>query len=367
MDPIISDISHDGDKYKFTLGNINVSFVNAIRRTILTDIPVIGIYTETHKDNQCIIEKNTTRLHNEIIKQRLSCIPIHMKNLEDLPGKYELVVDMKNETDTNIIITTEDFKIRSKASDNYLKDEVVHQIFPKNDKTGMYIDFARLRARIDDNMIPGEELKLVADFSIQTAKQNSMYNVVSVCSYGNTIDMVKVNSVWEQQEKKLVAENLSADEIKIQKKNYYILDSQRQYKENSFDFVIQSLGIYTNEELIKKSCKLLINQFTELITIIDGEDLRINNNETTMDNSYDIIIEEGGYTIGNILDYMLYETLYKKNILTFCGFKKFHPHDDYATLRLSFKKVVTKREIEDYLKKVCVEIIQKFEKILKLF
>tara|TARA_B110000967_G_scaffold207954_2_gene258653 strand:- start:795 stop:1898 length:1104 start_codon:yes stop_codon:yes gene_type:complete len=367
MQPTISDISHDDDKYKFTLANINVSIINAIRRIILTDIPIVGIYTELHKDNQCNIEKNTSRLHNEIIKQRLSCIPIHMKNLEDLPGKYELVVDMKNETDTNIIVTTEDFKIRSKTSDNYLKEDVVHQIFPKNEKTGMYIDFARLRAKIDDNMIIGEELKLVADFSIQTAKQNSMYNVVSICSYGNTIDMVKVNNIWEQQEKKLVSESLSTDEIKMQKKNFYILDSQRHFKENSFDFIIQSIGIYTNQELLKKACKLLITQYTELIIMIDGEEMRINNNETTMDNSYDIIIEEGDYTIGNILDYMLYENLYKTGILTFSGFKKFHPHDEFATLRLSFKNVVTKREIGDYLKKSCLEIIQTFDKIYKLF
>jgi hypothetical protein len=29
--------------------------------------------------NQCRIETNTTRFHNEIIKHRLSCIPIHVE------------------------------------------------------------------------------------------------------------------------------------------------------------------------------------------------------------------------------------------------------------------------------------------------
>jgi DNA-directed RNA polymerase subunit L len=367
MDPIISNISHDDDKYKFTISNVDVSYINAIRRTILTDIQVNGIYTETYENNDCFIEKNTSRLHNEIIKQRLSCIPIHTKNLEDLPGKYELVVDIKNETDTNIIVTTEDFKIRSKASGNYLTEDAIRKIFPKNDKTGMYIDFVRLRAKIDDSMIPGEELKIVADFSIQSARQNSMYNVVSICSYGNTIDMIQVNNVWEQQEKKLVSENLSNDEIKMQKRNFYILDAQRHYKEKSFDFVIQSIGIYTNEELMKKSCKFLINQFLLLLTDIDSESLRINDNETTMDNSYDIIIETGDYTIGNILDFMLYDKLYKTGILTFSGFKKMHPHDDSGVLRLSFKNVVTKREIEEHLNKTCMEIIQIFEQIYKLF
>ena len=118
---------------------------------------------------------------------------------------------------------------------------------------------------------------------------------------------------------------------------------------------------------MKKSCKFLINQFLLLLTDIDSESLRINDNETTMDNSYDIIIETGDYTIGNILDFMLYDKLYKTGILTFSGFKKMHPHDDSGVLRLSFKNVVTKREIEEHLNKTCMEIIQIFEQIYKLF
>ena len=53
MDPIISNISHDDDKYKFTISNVDVSYINAIRRTILTDIQVNGIYTETYENNDC--------------------------------------------------------------------------------------------------------------------------------------------------------------------------------------------------------------------------------------------------------------------------------------------------------------------------
>ena len=39
MNPILSSISEHGDIYKFTIGGINVSLANAIRRTILSDIP----------------------------------------------------------------------------------------------------------------------------------------------------------------------------------------------------------------------------------------------------------------------------------------------------------------------------------------
>ena len=67
MNPTLSNISEEGDVYKFTLSGINVSLANAIRRTILSDIPTLVFYTETYKDNQCNISINSTRLHNEIL------------------------------------------------------------------------------------------------------------------------------------------------------------------------------------------------------------------------------------------------------------------------------------------------------------
>ena len=94
MNPVISKISHDGDLYKFTLSEINVSLANAIRRTILSDIPTLAFDAENRE--HCIIEKNTGRLHNEILKHRLTCIPIHMTELDVLPGKYLMELDVVN-------------------------------------------------------------------------------------------------------------------------------------------------------------------------------------------------------------------------------------------------------------------------------
>ena len=218
MEPVISNISYEEDVYKFTLSKTHLSYANAIRRTILSDIPIVGVYTETHAENQCNIEVNTCRLHNEILKQRLSCIPIHSTKLYVLPGNYELILDVTNDSDNIMMVTTEHFKIRQKESGGYLTEEETHKIFPKNNKTGMYIDFARLRPKIDTN-INGEQIKLLAEFSLQTAKKNSMFNVVSTCSYGNTIDAIKANKNWEEQEKKLRSEQLTDSEIKIQKKD----------------------------------------------------------------------------------------------------------------------------------------------------
>ena len=147
MNPQLKKISEENDVLRFTLSNINVSLANAIRRTILNDIPVIVLGTEIYQDNKCLIKVNTGRIHNELVKQRLSSIPVHISNekeMETFPNDYILELDVKNNTETSIIVTTEDFKIKHKESGKYMSKDEVHTIFPMNTQTQSYIDFLRL-------------------------------------------------------------------------------------------------------------------------------------------------------------------------------------------------------------------------------
>jgi DNA-directed RNA polymerase subunit L len=377
MEPVLNTISEEGDILRFTLQNINVSFANAIRRTLLSDIPVVSIYTETHETNQCKIHTNTGRLHNEILKQRLSCIPIHSKKLRDdddgkaLPDNYQLEVNLKNETDNIIFVTTEDFRLKEKDATTILsKDEqqrLFPGLFPKNNITQSYIDFARLRPKLGDGLA-GEQLHLTADFSISTAKESSMFNVVSKCAYGNTRDDAKVNHAWEQQEHKLRADGETDQDIRFQKSNYMILDAQRQSVENSFDFVIQTLGIYDNRELIRKACIVLQNKFIDFIELLDADSVPIYLSETTMANCYDMVLENEDYTMGKCIEYVIYTKFYEgTKSMSFCGFKKFHPHDNSSKLRVAFEKKTDKSELKMRVREACVEIQDVFKQIFQMF
>ena len=367
MNPNISNISEEGDVYKFTLSGINVSLANAIRRTILSDIPINVIKTDNYLDNQCNISINTTRLHNEILKQRISCIPIHIKELDLLPDKYILEVDVENNGSNTIYVTTEDFKIRNKNNDNYLTIEETRKIFPPCQKTNSFIDFARLRPKISST-IPGEHIKLTAEFSVGTAKDNSMYNVVSKCSYGNTLDPLKISEFWEQYEQKLLTEKMTKEEIEFQKKNFYLLDAQRHFIPDSFDFVIQTIGIYDNKEIVKKSCIIIQNKLIELIKAIESDTIPINYSETTMDYCFDIILENEDYTIGKVLEYLLYEKYYVTDkVFSFCGFKKFHPHNTDSVIRVAYVSANDKNMVKQHLRLVCIDASELFKHIYELF
>ena len=367
MNPTIVNQSEDGDVYSFTLSGVNVSIANALRRIILSEIPTYAFVTDTYENNKCNIEINTSRLHNEIIKQRLGCIPIHETDLDILTDKYLLDVDVKNDTDNIIYVTTEHFRIRNKSTGNYLTETETHRIFPANRITSQYIDLVRLKPKISDTIL-GEHLKLIAEFSVSTAKVNSMYNVVSKCSYGNTPDLVKINAVWEERLSKMVSDGMTEQEINFHKNNFNTLDAQRIFIPDSFDFVVQTLGVYDNRSIIKKGCAVLQNKFVAMIDALNSDIIPIDRSETAMPHCYDITLEDEDYTMGKTLEYVLYSTYYEKNkTLSFCGFKKFHPHNMDSVLRVAFSQPGDKALVRQYLRTACVEAADLFGRIQKMF
>ena len=74
MEPIISNLNVSNNNTTFTLSDVNVSIANGIRRSIISEIPVVVCKTYPENENDAIINKNTSRMNNEIVKQRLSCI-----------------------------------------------------------------------------------------------------------------------------------------------------------------------------------------------------------------------------------------------------------------------------------------------------
>ena len=73
MNPRLDRVSQNENKLTLSFTNTNYSIINALRRTIISDIPVVSFTTFPHEDNKCEIFKNTSGLNNELVK--------HMKHL----------------------------------------------------------------------------------------------------------------------------------------------------------------------------------------------------------------------------------------------------------------------------------------------
>ena len=309
--PRVLNKSEDDGILKFTLSDINVSFANAIRRIILSEIPCIVFKTTPYEENKCTIYTNTSRLNNEIIKQRLSCIPIHINDLTFPIDDYILEINEKNDTDTIKIITSHDFKIKNRKNGKYLSKEAVSKIFPPDPISNRYIDFVRLRPKLSDD-IDGEQLFLECYFSISTAKENGMFNVVSCASFSNTLDPITGKEAWDIKEKQLIDEGQTRDNIEFIKKDWYALEALRFYKKDSFDFIIETVGVFDNEYLVNQACNIMISKIEKLKNDMNEryESLIIEKNDIVIDNCFDIKLENEDYSLGKVIEYVLYNYKY---------------------------------------------------------
>lgn len=360
---LISNLNEENGIMTFTLFNVNVSIANSLRRIILSEIPTIIIHSFPYDENMVDILLNTTRFNNEIIKQRLSCIPIHITDLSIPLEDYIIELNQTNNSNITKYVTTQHFKIKNIKQDRYLSPHETNEIFPPNSLTKQYIDILRLKPKIDDSSI-AEQISLTAKLSINHAKNNGSYNVVSTCFYQNTPDFEK----REIEANKFLSENQTSDDteesIANKKINWELLDGKRIFIDDSFDFTIKSIGVFPNKEIFIAACNIMQEKLSFLIDKCDKQELVIETNKTTMNNAFDIKLENEDYTLGKVVEFILYDKYFiKEDILNYCGFKKFHPHDTYSIIRLAFKEPIDKELIGTYITAACKIGIETYELI----
>lgn len=355
-DIYVSSKKEENDTLHFTLKGINVSIANGLRRVILSDIPIVGFKGFPHENNDINIHKNTTRLNNEILKQRISCIPIHKIKPSDTYDKLVFEISKTNESDKVEYVTTEDFKIKDTNTDKYLDDKIVRKIFPPDPITDDFIIITRLLPKFSQDK-PGEKIQLSAKLSVNTAGEDGVYNVTSCCSYMNTPDKIKQDDVWNEIEKGLSAEEREPDKLKIKKSDWKNHGSKRVFIPDSFDFKITSIGFLTNIEIVQSACTIINERLEELKKNILNPDFFVkmlqSYSNSTIKNCFDIILFNEDYTIGKIIEYVLHYTYYKKQgVLSYVGFRKNHPHDSHSIIRIAFKNDIPSGEEHTSLKNI---------------
>jgi DNA-directed RNA polymerase subunit L len=366
--PVVSNIRVSGkDELQFTLENVDVSIANGLRRILLSEIPCLVFRTDVLLDTteNTLFHVNTTRHHNEILKQRLRCVPICIpsKNkVTDFDYKaYRCEVQKKNTSDiTTMYVTTEDFKVIEKATGKEDK-ALTKQMFVPDPISGHYIEFARLLPRVVD-YTDGEELHFSAEFQVATAEQDGAYNVCSTCTYACTPDTKKQQEAWDA-----IKEN-EKDKNESDEKNWRLSSAQRIVKPNSFDFTIEtvSAGVYTNGELVRKACdcmKLKCEKFIESMLDDTASIVVEAKYNVTMPLAYNIILKREGYTLGKALEHLIYSKhYYGDRTLTFCAFKKTHPHDVD-----SFIQVALQDDTENNLAHVSAVAVSAAKDVISMF
>ena len=355
----IVDKKEESGMMNFTIQGVDTIFANCLRRTILAHIDTLGIRAIPYDDNDINMIKNTSQFNNEILFHRISCIPVHISDLTKDYKQLKIVCNVENDTDQIIDVTSKDFKIKDTTTDKFLEEEIRDTIFPADPKTKDYVLFARLLPSSHQS-IRKECIHFEATLSLVNAKLNSVFNVVSTCSYQFTPDRVKQKNIWTDIQKELIKKEMNSDEIADYKKNWEFQDSKRIFKKNSFDFSIETIGVFNNRDIVKKACYYIIQQMDRLKNDIEDKQLIIKKGNTNI-TSYDITITDDNHTISKLVEYALYTLFYEeKQVLSFVGYRKEHPHRNFGIIRVAFNDDTMD---EDYIYNLMDPAVQYIRKV----
>jgi hypothetical protein len=376
-------------KMHITMQNVHYSVANSLRRSIMSLVKTTGFRALPYEHATINVEKNDTYLNNEIIKHRISMVPVYVADDMDLDD-YEFIIDEVNNTNTIQMVDTSHFKIRRISTNTMLKEAEVRRILPANTLTGDFIPIVKLKpkyytdlgvsklAEVPRNItVPNTtpiSLKLTAKLVRSNGMENGHFSPVCTCAYGNTIDQTIIK---QKEDEYVVATNaknaelgLSAIDEDILRRRFQINEVYQYYKTdeygepNSFDFIIESVGQYSPIELIHRGLLELITEMERFV-----EAVRTKNTElvdvypsTTVGNGFEILAKSMNDTLGNIIQCYLVNNcclydLGDERTLESITYNKVHQLEDKVLFTIRCLKMNMDDTIEKVFLKHCGGLI----------
>ena len=183
-------------------------------------------------------------------------------------------------------------------------------------------------------------------------------------------------AAWLELDKKKTIEDKAewAEQREQAKSDWLLLDAKRYTVKNSYDFIIESVGVFTNSDIVYRASDVMVSKLKLFINNIQSQYDLIKTSETTIENCFDITLKNEDYTLGKVLEYMIFEKHYNLDTnpnsdktVTYCGFNKPHPHIDESIIRIGFKDAKEPANIVEVLVSAATDTISLFEKIKNNF
>ena len=388
---------------EFELANIHYSTSNAIRRLMISSIKTVGFRTEPYKACDIKVIINDTPLHNQFALHRISMIPINISKPENFDvDDYLFIINVSNNTNSIITITTEDFQIKKISTNKMLSREEVKKFFPPDPITGHYIYINRLKPKYfvpsknvskeviaemskDYNKLNiGEDIMhfhIEGKASISNASENGHYTAVSCASYLNTVDPDKaltgLKSYIDSQNEMAKIKNITPMtpdkltrrfELTERARFFYTNDKE---EPNVFTFKIETVGIIPSLIIFHRAITILKDKIHTFISnlIAKNENIITINTSEQLNGGYDLIVKDEDDTLGNIIQSHLcmlfadYGLPKEQRKLKYIGYKRPHPLEKHIIFSIQGQTDNIDEIINDVIKVGCLEIIKMLNKI----
>jgi len=226
--------------YRLTaeIKDVPVSFVNGLRRIILSELPTVVL------SNIQILENSSSMTH-EMLHHRISMLPVNVRPEETAVIRDTKLELRKGAEKEELELTTNDFGVEGPRSDVLLKDRDL----------GTPLLFLRLQ--------PGESVHVKANLSVMSTGSSQ----VCVSTFRNHIDPDVAKIDRDSFVSKV------GDDPKAQREAGRVFDTfyiQRSFSRNKetgrpnwFDFTVESIGVIPAKDLVRKAVELLKAKITE--------------------------------------------------------------------------------------------------------
>jgi DNA-directed RNA polymerase subunit L len=333
-----------GPKIMKVVAIIPLSVVNAVRRTVMSDVVTIAIAVD-----DITVLKNTTILHNEMISQRLSSTPPHIdaKMLDhwQKQAPYTFSIEEKNDGSVVKIVTSKDINVFDAATRRKVDDAVRDKMFPPSPVSGDHVVIVYLSPRHSDTS-DGDSVNVEFVARRGTGRERASWNLTSSCFFRNVIDT-------EAFEKALVEKSLKAtggEPTDAERSQFAALDGQRFYKRDKhgeaseFEMIVHCETCLSPVYLIEKAFDILIAKIERLATQFDESKRDAHDGSVTIGEGeliegcmlYHVHVNDEDDTIGNMVQSLLYRHWLggAGSVVNFIGYNIAHPQERRVTFKI---------------------------------
>jgi len=415
-----SPTTNDIHKVSFKLVGVHSSLANALRRTLLADIPVVA-FDDTYENGKMTIHKNISALHNEFIAHRMSLVPVALykdkgdylrikttyhekraefvyefENPEQVPT-FQLKV--KNDADTrkrlgsnadnSIDITSEHIEIVGEGAQlpdvrNYLLRDYI---------TGDYVLLHRLKPmNSGDEVQEAEELHLEMRPTIGTARTHARYCPVGTVSYEfekDTADVLDAKfqlyiESLQQQRANDKLEPFTEKDIATFRSSFDVMGSERVYRKDSFGdahtvlMTVESVGNLEADVLLETAVHVLRLRILSFLKHFHWDEEQ---KEYTYDaqkvvaeynvknNLWEFTVQKEDHTLGNVVSAYM-RRLFSINALegelaTFTSYRYPHPLEERIVFNVGVNHSMSRESFNRVFKDYDLPMIQNTERDAK--
>jgi len=253
--------------------NFPISFVNALRRILLSNIPTVAT-------QNIEIITNTTQLPHEMLKHRVEMLPINV-----LPSDSATIKDAKIELR---ILASQDEKPRTITTSDFVVESGREGILMKDRDIDQPMLFLRVRK--------GEEVHLKATLGVLSETKH----VGQLCN---------VSTWWKVDPEKAKAARKAHEDAGNDVREFDNFLIQKCFYTNEkgepywICLAIESIGVMTAKDALRIAVEILrkkVNDYTKEAT----ENIR-----REQDNTFSVLTKTGGHTIGGLFQQVIYSDL----------------------------------------------------------